>query len=538
VRRLAPGACFTLPDHPVHGADTKGFTVLAVEHRVANNLGAGAARALGFPAVERGGYGNRFQAVPRGQPLLPPAAPRRLAPTALGACVVGVKGSALTSDRDHRVKAQFHFQRGQAPNPGGLPLPPGGGDPGHAPGDERCGAWLRVLSPAAGADAGSLHTPRVGAGVAVAFLDGDVDRPVVAGGLHHGADAPPFAAGAEAGVNHAGALSGLHSRSVDGAGFNQWVLDDSRGQLRSRLHASPAHSEFALGHLIRQGPQGAWRGAWRGTGFEGITQGAAGVRAGAGLLLSTQARAGNYGSAQGTQMDAAEALAQLRAARELGERLGTAAKAVQAPVLRLHGVQAGLARLLAAMDPAQKGRHAAAAHGQPALQPGADGRSPGSLPVPAWAEPLALLDGASAALMATESSVHVHAGGGLAAAAQGDVQLGAAATLALACGGTAGVVAHLGGIAARAAHGPVSLRAHAEALRVLADQALSVVSTGEEIRIVAGRRVRFVGGDSALTLDGADIELVTPGAMTVQGVIHEFLGGDAHSTSLPQLPYK
>jgi type VI secretion system secreted protein VgrG len=540
VRRLEAGQRFALPDHPVHGAGggapVEGFTVLAVEHRAANNLGADAARALGLPRVEGGGYRNRFQAVAAGTALVPPALRPPAAPAALGACVVGLRGAVLASDRDHRVKVQFHFQRGRAPNPGGLPHGTRASAACHAPGDERCGAALRVLGPAAGAGWGTVAVPRVGAEVGVVFEHGDIDRPLVAGGLYHGGDAAPFAAGEGSGMNHGGALSGLHTRAVDGAGFNQWVLDDSRGQLRMRLHASAAQSEFGLGHLIQQGAQGAWRGAWRGAGFEGHTQGWAGVRAGAGLLLSTQARPGRYGSAQGAQMDATEGLLQLRAALELAQRLGAAARAVRAPGLDTCADGQALARLIAALDPARQGRHPERVNGQAALQPGGDGRTPGTQPVPALGEPLALLDSASAALLASGAAVHAHAGEGVSVVAQGDVQLSAAAGVSAACGGTAGVYAHQGGVAARAAHGPVTLRAHADGLRVLADQTLTVLSTGDEIHIAAQRRVCLVGGDSALTLDGADITLATPGTVTVRGVVHEFLGAQTALTSLPVLP--
>ncbi|NML16375.1 type VI secretion system Vgr family protein [Azohydromonas caseinilytica] len=534
VRRLGAGMRFTLVGHPVHGPDAR-CTVLAVEHRAANNLGA-AARGLDLPEMDGGAYRNRFEAVPADAPLVPPAPGRPTALASLSAHVVGQRGAALGSDRDHRVKVQFHFQRGRAPNPGGLPHAGGADTEGHAPGDLGNGTWLRVASPAAGAGWGTVHTPRVGSEVCVQFLDGDIDRPVVAGGLYHGAEAPPFAAGHDSGVNHPGVLSGLQRRRIDGAGLNQWVLDDSSGQLRMRLHADYAHSEFALGHLIRQDLHGAWRGAWRGAGIEGCTQGWATLRAAQGLLLSTHARPGSDGSAQGPQLDATEALAQLRAARELGQSLGAAARAVQAPGPVSPQDGQALPSLIAALDPRQQGRHPERVNGQAARQPGADGRRPGPAPVPAFAEPVALLDAAAAALLASEASVHAWAGAVLGATAQGDVQFSAAGCWAQAVGGTAGLYAHQGGLQAKAANGALSLRAHTDALCVLADQALTVTSTGEEIRIAAQQRVRFVGGDSAVTLDGTDIKVATPGTFKVRGATHDFLGAASRSAEMPLLP--
>ena len=54
------------------------------------------------------------------------------------------------------------------------------------------------------------------------FIEGDIDRPVIVSQLYNGSDTPPFAAGVDSGVNHAGVLSGWHSQGLDSDGFNQW----------------------------------------------------------------------------------------------------------------------------------------------------------------------------------------------------------------------------------------------------------------------------------------------------------------------------
>ena len=66
--------------------------------------------------------------------------------------------------------------------------------------------------------------------------------------------------------------------------------------------------------------------------------------------------------------------------------------------------------------------------------------------------------------------------------------------------------------------------------------ARAALRRGLELRISAQQRVRLVAGSSALTLDGADIELATPGSFTVRGATHEFLGATSLAAAFPCLP--
>ena len=218
---------------------------------------------------------------------------------------------------------------------------------------------MRVALPAAGANWGAVLVPRIGTEVAVEFIEGDVDRPLIVGQLYNGADLPPFSAGVDSGVNHPGVISGLHTQSLDASGFNQWVMDDATGQLRMRMLASYTQAELGLGHLIAQSAGSANRGAWRGSGVEATTQGWASVRAAKGLLISSTARQGSYGSAHSTQMDAAEAVAQLKAAKDLGSRLGDAAKASTAHALNSFDTGQSVDKLIDVIDPKKLGKHEA-----------------------------------------------------------------------------------------------------------------------------------------------------------------------------------
>jgi type VI secretion system secreted protein VgrG len=538
VRSLAPGANFHLTGHSLYSAlgaraDNQ-FLVLSVQHEAANNLGSEAARLLQSTALEAGSYSNHFQAVPAAATLVPPATPKPRAPGVQAALVVGHEGDTVTTERDLRVRVQFPWQRGQAPLAGGLgaPLTPGQEETGHAPGNAAASQWLRVAQPSAGANWGAAFIPRVGTEVLVDFIEGDIDRPMVVGQLHNGQDALPWPAGADSGANHPGTLSGWHSETLDGEGMNQWVVDDATSQLRMRLashsQGSP-WSELTLGHLIGQGARSSQRGAWLGSGFYAHTEGWASLRAGQGLLLSTSARPGSYGSAQSTQMDAQEAVAQLKGAQQLGQALGDAASAQGAMKLASHTAdkKEALQGLIESIDPQHEGKHAS--------EKKANGRESGE-PVESFAKPYIVIDTPSSAITASPATLASFSGQDTSLTAQGDVHAAAAHTFSLVSGQTTSLYTHQGELQTIAANGNLSVRAHTDQLEILADKDITVISVNDEITITASTRIEMIGGDSKVVLDGSNIDFVTPGTFVVKAASHDWAGGGSGSGSLPSLP--
>jgi type VI secretion system secreted protein VgrG len=94
--------------------------------------------------------------------------------------------------------------------------------------------WVRVVQPWAGKGWGGLFIPRVDTEVAVAFMDGDVDRPVVVGGLYNGQDNPIYPLPGEKTKLGFKSRSSLKGGSAD---FNEFTFDDKKGQELVLLHA-------------------------------------------------------------------------------------------------------------------------------------------------------------------------------------------------------------------------------------------------------------------------------------------------------------
>ncbi|MGY0618459.1 type VI secretion system Vgr family protein [Lysobacter sp. A378] len=527
-RGLAPGFVFTLSQHP--GLSDQRFLPLVIEHIAANNLGSGIVALLdsaftGSGDLERGSYRNRFLAVTADTPIVPVSRPR---PTVHGlqtAHVVGLPDASITSTRDHQVRIQFPWQRGVAPNRGGLTETGSSTHPdGHAPGDHSSGTWVRVSEWQAGPNWGSHALPRIGSEVLVEFLHGDIDQPVIVGQLYNGAIPPPFAL-ADA-SNHPGTLSGLHSQSLDGSGTQQWLMDDASGQLRQRLHTSLADSRLELGYLID--PNNARRGELRGQGFDLATLGWANLRAGQGVLLSTTARS----NATSTQLDTSDALAQLKGAERTAQALSDAAQGSEVAALAANPAQTDL---ITALDPEQDGKHPATVNGQSATKPNASARDGGDA-VEKFATPLLLAESPDAIALTTPNSALAYAGGNTHLTSQQDTHMAAGHTFAGVSGGHVALFAQHGPIKAIAANGPVTLQAHSGPLELLADQSVTITATDERIDVLAKQKIVLQAGQTQITLEGGDIKFACPGNFTVKAGQVPFRGGASAAAMLAALP--
>jgi type VI secretion system VgrG family protein len=552
VRTLAPGTTFTLSDHAVHDADdddARTFIVIRARHLMHNNLSAEMqahiADRLGDATVpdgveslarpgERPLYRNRIDAIRNRVPYRAGCTlhPR---PTVRGqqtAIVVGPAGALVHTDRDHRVKVQFHWQRG-ADSHNRLSHPYPDGHVG-APGDDSAGVWVRVatpLAPSAGANWGSHALPRVGQEVLVDFMDGDIDRPVVIGALYngvgaqdaqhntfnHGAgpatgNAPAWFPG-EAGPHaHPAVLSGLKSQAMQASqlgtgGYSQLVFDDSPGQARVALqrHAS-AHqgtAELNLGHLRHQADNQRMQAV--GLGAELKTAHGLAVRAGQGMLLSTDRLAG------GAHMASREAQAQIDASRELQESLASTAQK--------HNAGSKDSSAITALD------GNATAYTAPRLQLS----SPQGIVVVTPAD----------AVLAAGATTSISAGQDINFAAQADAYRAAVGGISLFTYGKASAKDKPNqetGIRLHAASGKLSSQSQAGETRLTADKRITVASVAGGVRAVGKQHVLLTAQGACLKLEGGNIMLHAPGKVEFKASMKELAGPKDGSVSLPALP--
>ena len=584
-RALAPGARFELTQHPDHAGDDARFICLQVLHEARNNLGAeigvraedalgnvlatpvlaDALKGLGAPtplsrAVFRadnldlgeGFYRNRFVAIPARTPYRPQTTDghgrrRHPKPSVIGtqtAIVVGDGGPVLT-DRDHRIKVQFHWQRGS--DAGTQQAHPGGDD--DAPANAGAWTWVRVATPWAGDNWGGVLVPRVGQEVIVASLEGDIDRPVVIGTLYNGVgndDSPHNGAGTGGanatgnapawfdGNDHAAVFTGFKSQSLaesgtGSGGYQQLRLDDTAGQGRVLASSTQQQSTLTLGHL--KGGQDNVRSTERGFGIELSTLDSGALRAGSGLLLTTEPG--------GPQLATPIANQQLMQSEQLLKTLADVAKTQLAQLDTEPDelpAQESVKNLRKTLEATQSGSI-----------PG-DGIEGGEGEVPGWNTPVLAGSSPAGILSVTPGDQVWVSGTQTALSADKDTNwLSQGETMMLAAQGAA-LFTHGGeapkdkphqerGIALHAAQGKVSARAHKNVAKVAAKTKVTIASTQADIELAApSKHLLLTAAGAYLKLEGGDIELGAPGTIEFKATKKDWTTPQAVTSERPFLP--
>ncbi|MCW7537002.1 type VI secretion system tip protein TssI/VgrG [Aquabacterium sp. A7-Y] len=597
VRTFAPCSVVTVLDHPNHqGGEQDRFVLLRTEHRARNNVSADQRAAIdrllgtvldagqkSVPAnaSEEPLYSVKVVALPVAVPVRAPALdlvfdpqaglnsivqhPRPTVNGTQTALVVGLD-APIHTDRDHRIKVQFHWQRGAN---GSHRLGATGAD--NAPANDASGTWVRVSTMVAGTNWGSVFTPRLGQEVLVAFLDGDIDRPVVIGSLYSGVgqdnaqgnqigggaanatgNAPAWFPGSEAagphqGHQHGAVMAGFKtqelSASQSGAGgYNQLVFDDSPGQGRVQLASTQHRTQLNLGHLLNQNDN--QRLHPRGHGAELVTEASGAVRAGSGLLISADARAaGSTGTT--SQLDTREAEGQLRQSAELTTTLIDTAQKHKAQLkdeaapqdLPVAQAQKTLQESLQATD--QRG----SAGSSPDREIGGGGGT-----VEAWGRPDLVTSAPAGIGLFSPAHTVMSAGNTASWVAGQDITHTAQRHYSLAVQGgigwfTYGKASRASkpnqetGIKLHAASGKVSSQSQHAATKLTADKAVEVSSTHAAIQMGAPKHILLTAGGSAIRIEGGNITLTTPGAARFKASMKELTGpaGAGSDLVLPDL---
>lgn len=578
VRTLSPATCFALQDHFEHDNDDdkdRRFAVLAVTHTARNNFNERFGQALRAALGDALGkvthgmvvagesdddtadvpfYRNTFVAVRATVPYRPAlrADDGRLLhprPTVTGSQTAVVIGSdnPLHTDRDHRVKVQFHWQRGG--KSATRQAHPAGDD--NAVANASLGAWVRVATAVAGDNWGGVALPRVGQEVTVEFVNGDIDRPVIVGATYNGSgnadaqankqaagsanatgNAPAWFAGEgkdNEAYAHNAVMSGLKTQAMGGSqsgggGYNQLVLDDTAKQGRTELSTTQVGTSLVLGHHKAQHDNA--READLGHGAALFTSASGSMRGGAGLLVTAQ-------SANVTQpfLHGDDTVQQIEDAQQRAEALADLAVKQKAapegePQAKDVPAVAGLTHSLEVLKTEQDAS-------------GGDGGK-----AVAYSEPYLVMSAPQGVVMSTPGDASLIAGTHTMLAAGADFNLAAGKNLSVAVadgislftdgqGGSASGKAgsDAKGLQMHAANGKVVAASLKGTSRYAADKTLTVASTQGQALVQGKQHVVLNAAGAQLKVLDGKIELYAPGKVEFKGGGHSFVGPAGASAS-------
>ena len=588
VRTLRAGTRLAITGTPLSRlGDTPSFTILRVASVGVNNLPGKAAHALAelfgpipelldelvrFDAPDdfalalaqarESGYGNCFEAVASEVIWRPQATgrPRATANGAQSAIVVGPDGAdspngadELYCDRLGRVRIRFHWQKR---------------------GDATC--WVRVAQRSAGGGMGFQFLPRIGQEVAVQFIEGDIDRPVIVGALYNGRgeggvpptpggerkenDAPELfklahdhavsgqgnlaggkspvwhgASSSHAGHRNAAAMWGVRSKEFGGAGYNQLLFDDTDAQGRVQLRTSHAASELNLGHLIHSTDN--FRGSLRGSGAELRTDAYGAVRAGSGLLVSSY-KISHSAASRDPVGDNSAGIAMLKQAVKIGETFSQAAVTHETVGMAAH-LGAGKANASALDDKAAPLKAMLdAVSGMVDGDGGTDGK------LPHVSAPVIAVSARSGLGVTAGQGMQLSNGETATVMSGQDTQFVTGGRMRVHSGQAIGVLAGAvkpgeGGVGLQmiAAKDAIDVQAQADSLKVQARDMLNVMSANAHIDWAAAKRISIsTAGGANITIEGGNITVQCPGKITVHAGTKSFVGPEQVAYPLPAMP--
>lgn len=321
---------------------------------------------------------------------------------------------------------------------------------------------LRLAKPYGG-DTYGIHFPLIqGTEVAVAFHEGDPDRPYIAHALHDSRH-PDHVTQAN------------HTRNVIRTPANNKLrMEDKRGEEHVKLSTEyGGKTQLNLGHNVDAGR------ALRGEGFELRTDQWGAIRAGKGIFIS----ADRQELAGGLQLDMHEAVANLQAALQDAKGIRSAAEKAKA---ELADIERQKALLMESMTDLKK---------------------------------QALLFSAPAGIaQVTPASIQLSSGENVIVTSGADTDVSVAKKFRLGVKETISLFAQWMGIKIFASKGKVEIQAQGDAMDLLAKKTLSIASKDEQVIITAATELVLSCGGAYIRLKDGEIEVGAPGNVRVKSI--------------------
>ncbi|RZT31315.1 type VI secretion system secreted protein VgrG [Cupriavidus agavae] len=338
---------------------------------------------------------------------------------------------------------------------------------------------LRFAKPFAGARETGFHFPLIdGTEVAIAFRDGNPNKPYIAHAHHHQRHEDPVT----------GRDRWLSRNVIRTQSNNKLRMEDWEGQEGIKLSTEHGgKTQLNLGHLVTRDRKR------RGEGFELRTDLRGSLRAGGGVLVSAdrQQRAG------GQQLDMAPALGQWQVSMALATGLNDAARLARAEVADLRAENAWLRESVNELKQA-----------------------------------VIALSAPAGIAAATPERISLAAGNDIGVKTGRTFHVNAMRNVALAASEAISLFAHKLGLRLFAARGKVLIQAQSDAMELVAAQNMQLTSANGTLTANAKNGVVISGGGSAyIKVHGDNVEIGGAGRLILKLI--EIQKSDPGSLSLP-----
>ncbi len=350
----------------------------------------------------------------------------------------------------------------------------------RTPGLQSCP--MRLAKPFAGPGQTGFHFGLIeGTVVGVSFLWGCVDLPFISHVLHTAQHTDPIVAGSPWGTRNT-----IRTRSN-----NTVELDDRDGEEHIKVATEHGKTQLNLGHTVDRNNE------TRGEGFELRSDLKGHVRAGGGLLISTDAQP----FARGHLTDMEPAAGQFQLTQAQAQELAGVGLAAQAEIADLKAENAWLKDELSGLKQA-----------------------------------VIALSAPNGIGMATPDRVLVSAGKDVSVATSSRFNVSAIRHVAIAAGEVLSLFAHRFGIKLLAARGKVQIQAQSDEISIASAQDTTITSSKGRVVIEAKKELLFKCGGSYFRMTANGIEDATRGDRKWRAAAFDRSGPASLPADLPVLP--
>jgi len=333
---------------------------------------------------------------------------------------------------------------------------------------------VRLAKPYGG-DKYGFHFPLIqGTEVAIAFHEGDPDRPYIAHALHDSRH-----------VDHVTEANSTRN-VIRTAGLNKLRMEDKRGEEHIKLSTEyGGKTQLNLGHNVNASR------VLRGEGAELRTDDWVSIRGGKGVFITADGQP----SAQGQMLAMQAALGELQQAQSLTEALRSAAEVAKAELADLQTQKALLSDALTELKQS------------------------------------ALLFSAPAGIaQTTAKSLQLSAGENLTATSGKNTDFSVLKAFTVAAGGVISLFAHKMGIKLFAAKGKVEIQAQSDEMTLDALKDLRISSSEGKIVISAKQDILLVGsGGAYIRIGNGEVESGAPDKIIQRAAVWQKFGGQSAS---------